>query len=1027
MNKIKKTAIFFFIFFLFAQFEIWASDTNEADKLYELKKFDNAIEKYLNILKNNTIKDNEKYIIYYKLGKSYAYTNKYKEAIDYLKKYAEQNFDTTYSDGVIYLLAVLHYKINDFDSYQKLRKYLNVRYPKSKYLNSSFWEGYQNYNDLSRETKFLRSNSEYSADFSDSDYIENQNFSSIELIKTNIEFVLLDFDRGTIDKVIETIGVLTKIKYYKDFYNISDYITLKSDNKISVKFLPVLLNKILSDFNYSVTYENGVYKITKNNTEIDNYNPIVKFYFIIQTNAADFNNSLLSLKEVKVENVTTTLFKEFSYILLQSDDMENINNFLSTYKISNQNIGKYKTQNFKLKNAESFVITKYLNSVLNYGNNLNELNKELKPKSKSDLIVKNIILKPENLDILKTIKSVENVSGDNSINITFQKDMEIPLALIISSIDLNSQKFQIGIKTYKLIYADAVNVAEIVKQMFQEDLLDYTDNSMLSKSEKKINQISADKRTNTIIVNTDLETILKIDELIRKLDIEIRPLSGTQLKIRVYSLKYSKCADIKKQFDMFLVNNSYLKIYNVMTDERTNSLFVMAQPHDFITIDKIVSELDKDLSIKKEQLITKIFDLKHRTPEYIAKNLEKIVVEGVYKNSGDNLKIIAIDKQNKIVIISDNPAMINTAREWLNKLDAQTEPANKSVVENEIKSYVYSCKNVPAEDMANMINTMIKTTQQLQIQNKQLNPNIDETLIKTRFLISENVYVTPDKTSNSILINANANDYFNLIKLIEEIDKIPDQILIDVVIAEVSLNDNYQAGIEWMYGKTNVFGTNMGLRISESGTGDAAIVSPLEGLRYSILDTKRFNAMMNFMKSTSSMKILSRPQITTVHNKKSVIKIGKEVPVTKISIDNVNNNDNNNNNTIQQYTEFKDVGITLEVTPASIEGSIVGLNIHLIVSELDESLQLSGTRNNPIIKKREAETFGNVKSNNTIVIGGLIKQDEITTNLNVPVLSDIPLLGTLFKREQKKKENTELMFFITPVLTKSSTLISDGK
>ncbi|HPG29495.1 MAG TPA: secretin N-terminal domain-containing protein, partial [bacterium] len=957
-------------------------------------------------------------------GKSYAYLNKYNLAIEYLKKYAEQNIETAYADAAIYLLSALHYKINDIDSYKKLRKYLNVRYPQSKYSNKNFWEGYP---DLEISGTKLSDEDYYSKTLSPDikkEEREYENFPQINKIETNIEYVMLDFDRATIEKAVETIGVLTKIKYQKDFFNITDYITLKSDNKILLKFLPVLLNKILKDYGYLCEYENGSFIISKKNAVIGNYNSLSKYYYIIQMSGTDFNNSLLSLKELKIENVSTAIFKEFSYILLQSDDMENINNFLNTFKISNQNIGKYKIKNFKFQNAESLTVSRYLNSILTYGNNTQELNREIRPKSKSELIIKNIVLKQENLDLLKTIKSVENIASDNSLNISFPKDIDGPLTSIFNAIDLSSQKFQQGIKTYKIIYADAADVAEIIKQMFQEEIIDYADNQ--SKPDKRINQISFDKRTNSVILNADLETISKIDELVKRLDVKLNTALANNLKIRVYNLKYGKCSDVKKQFDMFLINNNYLKIQNVMTDERSNSIFIMAQPQDFNAIDKIVSELDRDLTIKKEQLITKIFDLKHRTPEYIVKNLEKIVGDGIYKNSSDNLKIIAVDKQNKIVAISDNPEMIATTREWLNRLDSEPRTNEKSTFENEIKSYVYSCKNVPAEDMANMINTMIKSTQQIQIQNKTTNPNLDETLIKNRFMISENVYVTPDKTSNSVLINATANDYFHLMKLIEEIDKIPDQILIDVVIAEVSLNDNFQAGIEWSYGKTNTFGTNMGLRTSESVSGDDAF-TPLEGLRYSVLDTKRFNAMMNFMKTASSMKILSRPQITTVHNKKSVIKIGKEVPVTKISIDTINSNDDDNDNVIQQYTEFKDVGITLEVTPASIEGNIVGLNIHLIVSELDESQQLSGTRYNPIIKKREAETFGNVKSNNTIVIGGLIKQDEISTKLNVPVLSDIPLLGNLFKREQKKKENTELMFFITPVLTKSSALISDGK
>jgi len=174
------------------------------------------------------------------------------------------------------------------------------------------------------------------------------------------------------------------------------------------------------------------------------------------------------------------------------------------------------------------------------------------------------------------------------------------------------------------------------------------------------------------------------------------------------------------------------------------------------------------------------------------------------------------------------------------------------------------------------------------------------------------------------------------------------------------------------------------------------------------------------MSTTSKIKILSRPRLTAAHNKRSIIKIGSEVPITKIQQSTDGNNSSGLSTAygyVSQYTEFKDIGITLEVTPLSIVKRFISMNLHLTVSSIDKSKQYTSILGNPTIKKRETQTYGTVKSSNTIVIGGLIKQSENTTNKKVPFLGDIPVIGNLFKKTIKTKKKTELLIFITPTLS----------
>jgi type II secretory pathway component GspD/PulD (secretin) len=202
--------------------------------------------------------------------------------------------------------------------------------------------------------------------------------------------------------------------------------------------------------------------------------------------------------------------------------------------------------------------------------------------------------------------------------------------------------------------------------------------------------------------------------------------------------------------------------------------------------------------------------------------------------------------------------------------------------------------------------------------------------------------------------------------------------------------------------------------------------------------------MFNMLTQNSKIKVLSKPQIMTRNNTKAKIIIGKEVPVVKVvDYDNMTDDDKNDvfsrdvertKNVVvnandygavpELETEYKEVGITLEVTPNISEDNRILLDLKQVVSEV-ESLSVL---NNPVIKKREAATSVVLKNNHTVVIGGLIKRDQIKTKKSVPVLGKIPFFGKLlFTSEENQDVNTELMIFITPIISEDNLDFTQGK
>jgi len=1084
-----------------------------AEQLYNSKKYSEAYNIYNDYITKNQNANNIEISVFYKAGKTAIKLKNYNSAIALLKKYLELNAQNQENnDNALYLLALAYFKNNDYNNSKNIKQIITNNYPNSPYNAEKYWTflnlenidipnvssaaekqqlklkksedkqplNMQSSTPTSRNTIQNLDNSNnqlspiYSTPITESTNLNNQQEEVFIPINTNIEYVLLDFDRALFKTIVEQIKTITKINYKLDFGSNSDFITLKSEKKISIKFLPILLQTFANDYQYDIQQTPAGSIISKKNDAIENQ--LISshnFYYLSVYEAADFQKLKQSIEEIKnIEDIEYRLFPNFNYLLLKSNDLENIFKFLNSLKVTSDNLGKYKVSVYQLKNISSTILAKHLQIVQNHLDSINPpeiFNKAIKQLTKKEFDYKSTLTKSENIELIKNFKSISDNKENNSITISYPKEREKAVDSLIKSLDINLFKNESNLRVFKLKYADAVETVNQLKELFKDDyaIIEGVSGQETILTDKQLKQITADKRTNTILVIATQELLNRIETIITELDKPLAldnilsKIANTDAKsdtiyaaaqlssakelqqllqqqtaetpraLRLYYIKNNRADAIKKHFDDLFKNNNILNIYSVSSDEKTNALAVIADPNKFSEIDTLIIALD---TIEKPPVISApekqryTYSLRYRSAEYIKTNFDKIKAEGYFK---DQVSITPIDKQNKLILIAETNKGMQQLLNWLNIID--NKPAQDLDVISQIdrdnsiiQTFIYQCKNLPADDLSAMLNSMIKSIQSIQSsaisnENDYLISQQQQKSIQRNLLLSSNVIINADKTTNSIIINASNKDYRHLIKLLENLDKIPDQIQIDVIIAEVSLTDKDQFGFEWQYGASNIVNTNFSMRSSESLSNNLKVLS--NGLRYSVLDTKKFNAFMNFMETNSKIRILSRPSITTVHNKRALIKIGQEVPITKITQSVPTGSEAATiqaNNYLTQYTEFKDVGISLEVTPTSIDNDNIGLNLHLIVSEVDESKQMVGTITNPTIRKREAETVGAIKSMNTLVIGGLLKQDELNKEMKVPVLGDIPLVGNLFKRNERSKENTELIIFITPTLMKNN-------
>ena len=166
-------------------------------------------------------------------------------------------------------------------------------------------------------------------------------------------------------------------------------------------------------------------------------------------------------------------------------------------------------------------------------------------------------------------------------------------------------------------------------------------------------------------------------------------------------------------------------------------------------------------------------------------------------------------------------------------------------------------------------------------------------------------------------------------------------------------------------------------------------------------------ALLRAFQADSDVNILSTPNILTLDNQEAKIVVGQNVPfITGVSQTTGGNS--------QATIERKDVGIQLKITPHTTDSDQVRLDIYQEISSLGGSVPVGTNQEVPITNKRSAETSVVVTDNETVAIGGLIKDDIIMTERKVPILGDIPILGYFFKYQSRQKSKNNLVIFITP-------------
>ncbi|HKQ39769.1 MAG TPA: secretin N-terminal domain-containing protein [Verrucomicrobiae bacterium] len=285
-------------------------------------------------------------------------------------------------------------------------------------------------------------------------------------------------------------------------------------------------------------------------------------------------------------------------------------------------------------------------------------------------------------------------------------------------------------------------------------------------------------------------------------------------------------------------------------------------------------------------------------------------------------------------------------------------------------------------------------------------------------MLEQEVAIVAEDTSNALLLSANPRFFTQIKKIIDDLDQPQPQVLIQVLLAEVSLDAARDLGIEWnvtgSIGAADLLGgTDFGLSkvmipaLPKPGNPIPGPLAPGSGLAAAVTGDD-FSFILRALEDEGRLEVLSRPQILTADNRPAAINVGQRVPF-------ITNTRITEQNTQISTVEYQSVGINLSVTPRIGPDGTVKMDIGTTNSALtSSSISISPGVNAPIINERRATTTVSVQSGQSILLGGLISTTDDKRVRKVPFLGDIPVFGNLFRSNRRIMDRKELLILLTP-------------
>lgn len=475
---------------------------------------------------------------------------------------------------------------------------------------------------------------------------------------------------------------------------------------------------------------------------------------------------------------------------------------------------------------------------------------------------------------------------------------------------------------------------------------------------------------------------------------------------RIIPLEYASPDELRKLFLPLVPKGSVLLSYS-----DTNMLIVTATHSSISRLLKIVEEIDVKSTGRKISVIP----VKHADAQKLVQNISAVFsarAKGVKGQPSQDMDVtfVADERTNTIILLA---SIFETER-----IKNLVSILDQKIAKGGEKIRVYYMEHASAEDL-------VKVLQEIPALEEKQSQTPGQ---KTAPLLSGKVKIMADKSTNSLIIMAEKEDYPILEEVISKLDIPRSMVYIESLIMEVNMTRGLNIGTEWKaargfdndskaffggFGATGGTGYSNLSGVSGSGTFPTGLSVGVLGESFNIggVTFPDIQAVVQAFQSDKDVNILATPQILTMENEEAIIIVGKNVPFqTRSAAADIGTE-------VYSSFEYRDVGVNLKITPQISKDRLVKLHVNQELTKLDSVNQTSPDR--PTTLKRQIETTIIVQDGNSVVIGGLIDESLTNTEYKTPCLGDVPGLGWAFKSISQGEEKTNLYIFLTPRVVRS--------
>jgi general secretion pathway protein D len=487
----------------------------------------------------------------------------------------------------------------------------------------------------------------------------------------------------------------------------------------------------------------------------------------------------------------------------------------------------------------------------------------------------------------------------------------------------------------------------------------------------------------------------------------------------------------------------------VRADENRNLLILSGTERELRHLMQTVEMFDIDWMAG---MSAGVFTLQGSDVKTVMTELDKVFGAADKSPLSGLLRIVPIERMNALLVISPNPAYLEEAKKWIERLDRGDSSGG-------LRFFVYNLQNQRAEKLAPLLQqaitgrapaataaaapTLAPGTPAGTIVNpptfqSQPTPPAPTIVVQPPATtptsaqqsragaagegvgVARNVQIVADRDNNTIIVVATSAEYSVLEAALKRLDVPMRQVMIEVVIAEVFLRDQFEFGVEWYFtnGKNQAgglfrTGTNPGNIFAPSGTttGSVGIGPAVPGFSY-LLQNLGFpggiQAAVTLLGTAGNAKIVANPHVAALDNQKATIKVGDRIPINQQTY--VGSGVGAATNAVTTTSQYIDTGVLLSVTPRINAGGLVTLDVQAEVSNPGDA----AVGEAPPINTRSVQSILMVQSGQTMIMGGLIKETKADGSQGIPLLAKIPIIGAAFGQQVLRNDRTELVLFITP-------------